>query len=134
MPGYAYPVDAVTSDKGTPKTVTVTVDEANDPVTIFTAVKLTKVNSILVTNNDYGILPVKLYIGTKEINSVRVLKTKYAVLPLTSNGGRTDDPADPTTDRNKVNAEFYLAVGDVLKASCPIADAVNVTVNLSEGV
>ena len=134
MAGYAYPVDAVTSDKGTPKTVSVTVDEANTPVVLFTATKLTKVNSILVTNNDLGILPARIYLNDKEINSVRVLKTKYAVLPLTSNGGRTDDPADPTNDRNKVNAEFYLSIGDQLKASCPIADAVNITVNMSEGV
>lgn len=134
MPGYAYPVDAVTSESGTPKTVSVTVNQADTLVTVFTATSLTKVNSILVANNDYGILPVKFYIGTKEITSVRVLKTKYAVLPLTSNGGRTDDPADPTTDRNKVNAEFYLSTGDVLKASCPIANAINVIVNLSEGI
>lgn len=133
MPGYAYPVDAAVTETGTPLTVNGVLDSTN-PVSIFTATTLTKVNSILVTNTDMGILPVRIYINDNEINSVRVLKTKYAVLPLTSNGGRTDDPADPTTDRNKVNAEFYLSPGDVLKASCPIANAVVITANLSEGI
>lgn len=133
MAGYAYPVGANTTEYPA-KTVTTTIDASNTLVDVFTAVKKTKINSILISNNDYGILPVKIYINDKEINSVRVLKTKYAVLPLTSTGGRNDDPADPTTDRNKVNVELTLAIGDVLQASCPIADAINVVVNLSEGV
>jgi uncharacterized protein YdgA (DUF945 family) len=131
--GYAYPVGA-TATSGTAKTVTVSISSANTAVTVFTATKKTSVNSVLVTNNDYGILPVKLYINNLEINSVRVLKTKYAVLPLTATDTRIGDPADPTHDRNKVNTEFILQTGDVLKAVCPIANAVNVTVTMSEGV
>jgi hypothetical protein len=133
MSGYAYPVGAAGAEYPS-KTVAAPIDAASTPVTIFTATKKTRVNSVLLANNDFGILPVKLYLNDIEINSVRVLKTKYAILPLTSTGGRNDDPTDPTLDRNKVNVEFILSVGDVLKASCPIADAVNVAVNLSEGV
>jgi hypothetical protein len=131
--GYAYPVGS-TASSGRAKTVTATVNSANTLVTIFTATEKTRIDSVLITNNDFGILPVKIYIGSKEINSVRVLKTKYAVLPLTATDTRIGDPADPTNDRNKVNIEFILQAGDVLKASCPIADAVNVTATMTEGV
>lgn len=133
MAGYAYPVGATTTEYPA-ATAAALISQANSPVTIFTAVKKTRINSILLANNDMGILPVKLYINNIEINSVRVLKTKYAVLPLTSTGGRNDDPADPTTDRNKVNIEVVLEAGDILKASCPIANAVSVVANLSVGV
>jgi hypothetical protein len=133
MAGYAYPVGTTTSEYPA-ATATIVIDEANAPVTVFTAVKKTKISSILLVNDDFGILPVKLYINAKPINSVRVLKTKYAVLPLTSTGGRNDDPADPTTDRNKVNVEVVLAPGDVLSASCPIADAITVVASLQVGV
>jgi hypothetical protein len=131
--GYAYPV-GTTASSGTAKTVSVAISSANTPVTIFTATKKTQVNSILLANNDFGILPVRLYINSVELNSVRVLKTKYAVLPLTATDIRTADPADPTADRNKTNIEFILQAGDVLKASTRIANAVNVIVTMSEGV
>ena len=133
MAGYAYPVGAAGAEYPS-TTATAQINSANSAVTVFTATKKTRINSVLVANDDFGILPVKIYINGQNINSVRVLKTKYAILPLTSNGGRTDDPADPTTDRNKVNVEVVLLPGDVLQASCPVANAVFVTASLSEGV
>jgi hypothetical protein len=131
--GYAYPVGS-TASSGRAKTVTATITSANTLVTIFTASEKTRVDSVLLTNNDFGILPVKLYIGSREINSVRVHKTKYAVLPLTATDTRIGYPADPTKDRNKVNTEFILQAGDVLKASTRIANSINVTVTMTEGV
>lgn len=132
MPGYAYPVGVSSSDAGSAKTVTVSIDAANTAVTIFTATKKTKVNSVLATNISGGILPVKILVnqgnGNLELGKVRVLDTKYFSLPLVSADTRTMDDQDGTL------TEFTLQVGDALKALCPVEDVVNVTLNLTEGV
>ena len=139
MPGYAYPVGAVNSDTGTATSVTAVIDAANDLVTIFTATQKTRVNAVLASNDLGTIVPVDLYVyrDSEDENyffgKTRVLKSKYLVLPLVSGDSRVDElVADPKA--NKIATEFVLQIGDALKASCPIADAVNVTANLTEGV
>ena len=129
---YAYPVGVANSDTGTATSVTVNISSSAYNVIIFTATQKTKVNSILTTNISGGILPVKILVNRGgldlEIAKTRVLNTKYVVLSLVSGDTRTMDDSDGTL------TEFTLQVGDVLKASCPIEDVVNVTVNLTEGV
>lgn len=132
--GYAYPVGATTSEYPA-KTVTVTVGPGA-PTTLFTAIAKTKVKSVLVTNTSGGILPVTLFVdkgdGNKIIGKSRVLKTQYMVLELVSSDTRVDVKA--VGNENDILTEFTLSVGDILLASCPIEDAVNISVNLAEGV
>jgi hypothetical protein len=131
MPGYAYPVGATTSEYAA-KTVSRVIDDENTNQTLFTATSKTKVNSVLVTNNSFGTLPVRLYVnqgGTdKIIARTRVTNTNYAVAPLVSGDSRV------AGFEGESLTEFTLQAGDVLKASCPFADKITVTVNLSEGV
>ena len=131
MPGYAYPVGATTAEYPA-STVTVGISIAVTPATIFTATKKTKIKSVLATNVSGGILPVTVFLnqgsGNKRVAKSRVLNTKYLVQELVSGDPRVSDNADETL------AEFTMAVGDVLLASCPFADAINITVNLAEGV
>lgn len=131
MAGYAYPVGA-TADSGAAITVTNSISAANTAVAIFTATKKTKVTSILLTNLSGGVLPVNILVNQGGddlvIAKARVLTTKYAGLSLVSGDTRTTDDQDDTI------TEFILQTGDVLKASCPIEDVVNVTLNLTEGV
>jgi hypothetical protein len=63
-----------------------------------------------------------------------VLNQKYLVQQLVSGDARVDDSQDQVLDRYKVAADFVLNVGDQLKATCPIADAIVLTVNLEEGI
>jgi hypothetical protein len=140
MPGYAYPVGTV-AETGTAKSVTVQVtDKDPSATTLFTATSKTKVNSVLATNTYGTILPIKLYVyravntSTFLLTSARVLTNKYLVLPLVSGDARVNDVADPEVNLYKVATEFVLQTGDVVKASCPIEDVVNVTLNLTEGV
>jgi hypothetical protein len=132
MAGYAYPVGATTTEYPS-QTITVGISNA-DPIksTLFTATKKTRVNSVLVTNNSFGILPVRLYVnqggGDKLIARTRVTNTNYLVAPLVSGDPRTSNFEGETL------TEFTLQVGDVLSASCPFAGKIEVTVNLSEGV
>lgn len=140
MPGYAYPVGTV-AETGTAKSVTVQVTDKDPSSTvIFTAASKTRVNSILATNTYGTILPVKLYVyraantSTFLLTSTRVLTTKYMVLPLVSGDTRVGDVTDPEVNRYPVATEFVLQTGDVVKASCPIEDVVNLTINLTEGV
>ena len=137
--GYAYPVGAVNSDTGTATSVTAVIDAANDLVTIFTATQKTRVNAVLASNDLGTIVPVELHVYRDEdeedyfFGKSRVLKSKYLVLPLVSGDNRVAEMAvDPKS--NKIATEFVLQVGDALKASCPIADAINITANLTEGV
>lgn len=67
MPGYAYPVDAV-SAAGTAKGLSflVTDTAVSTATTIFTATSKTRVSSIVAVHtgaNDTGILPVEVYVG-----------------------------------------------------------------------
>jgi hypothetical protein len=141
MPGYAYPVGTV-AETGTAKSVTVLVTDIGPSTltTLFTAASKTKVNSVLATNTYGTILPVKLYVyraantATFLLTSARVLTNKYLVLPLVSGDARVNDVSDPEVNLYKVATEFVLQVGDIVKASCPIEDVVNVTLNLTEGV
>jgi hypothetical protein len=140
MPGYAYPVGTV-AETGTAKSVTVQVTDKDPSSTvIFTAASKTKVNSVLATNTYGTILPVKLYVyraantSTFLLTSTRVLTTKYLVLPLVSGDTRVGDVSNPEVNLYPVATEFVLQTGDVLRASCPIEDEVNITANLTEGV
>jgi hypothetical protein len=129
--GYAYPVGASAS-QGAAKTVTVSISSADTPVTIFTATQKTQVSSVLATNVSGGILPVTLLVNKGSGNTVvaksRVLKTQYLVLELVSGDSRVAGYEDDTL------TEFTMAAGDVLYASCPVTNAINITVNLGEGV
>jgi hypothetical protein len=53
---------------------------------------------------------------------------------LVSGDARVDDSQDQVLDRYKVAADFVLNVGDQLKATCPIEDAIVLTVSLEEGI
>lgn len=131
MPGYAYPVGATTSEYAA-KTVSRVIDEENVNQTLFTATSKTKVNSVLVTNSSFGILPVRLYVNQggadKLIARTRVTNTNYLVAPLVSGDSRVSN------FEGEALTEFTLQAGDILKVSCPLADKITVTANLSEGV
>lgn len=132
MPGYAYPVGTTTTDYPA-KTVVATIDVASSAtianlVTVFTATAKTKVNSLLVTNLSGGILPVDIYVNTDKITSVRVYKEAYAVLPLISGDTRI---SGTSVD---ILTEFFLAIGDTIEATSRVADVINISLYLSEGV
>ena len=135
---YAYPVGA-TSDSGVVKGVTKQITAANTLVTIFTATKKTKVLSAIVSNSLGTIVPVQLYVY-RDVDEVdyfvsksRVLKSKPMVLALISGDNRTtESPVSPTS--NRISTELILEIGDAIKASCPIEDVVNLTLEVKEGV
>ena len=135
--GYAYPVGTAASS-GTAKSVTVPLSSTSN-TTIFTATKKTIINSALLTNTSGGILPVYLYVrpsgGSTDLQVAykRVYMEEYAVLPLTSSDPRTNGSGANQGAKNTLT-EIVLNIGDVLKASCPIANAINVTLYLSQGV
>jgi len=128
---YAYPVGVTASDVPS-TTVSTTLTVADLHTTLFTATQKTKVTAVLVTNNSFGTLPVLLYVNQggvdKLISRTRVTNTNYLVVPLVSGDARI-----PSFE-GEILTEFTLQVGDVLKASCPIGNKVEVTVNLSEGI
>jgi hypothetical protein len=131
MPGYAYPVGATTSEYPA-KTTTTVINSAEANVTLFTATSKTKVISALATNTSFGILPVRLYVNhggaDKLIARTRTANTNYLIAPLVSGDARV------SSFEGEAITEITLQVGDVLKASCPLADKVSVTLNLLEGV
>jgi hypothetical protein len=147
MPGYAYPVDAV-SAAGTAKSVNFLITDTapGSAAVIYTATSKTKINSVLAVQTnaqDTGILPVSLYVGrdvsgtiTKFlVNKTRVLKTAYLVLPLVSGDSRVGEDGNPTTiGYNKTSTEIVLQTGDKIYATCPFEDVVSLTINLEEGV
>lgn len=131
MAGYAYPVGA-TAPEYPAKTVSTTLTVADMHTDLFTATQKTRVTAVLVTNNSFGTLPVRLYVNQggidKLISRTRVTNTNYLVVPLVSGDARI-----PSFE-GEILTEFTLQTGDILKASCPIANTVEVTVNLLEGV
>ena len=145
MPGYAYPVDAVSS-AGTAKSISflVTDTSSSSATTIFTATSKTKVNSIVAVHtgaSDTGILPVEIYVGRGNptvkhlIAKNRVLKNNFIVLPVVSGDSRVGEDGDPTTiGYNKVLSEFVLQTGDKLFAICPFEDVIQLHIELTEGV
>jgi hypothetical protein len=145
MPGYAYPVDAV-SAAGTAKSLSFLVTDASSSsaTTIFTATSKTRVNSIVAVHtgsSDTGILPVEIYVGrgtptTKHlIAKNRVLKNNFVVLPMVSGDSRVGEDGDPTSiGYNKVLPEFVLQTGDKLYATCPFEDVIQIHIELTEGV
>jgi hypothetical protein len=138
--GYAYPVGA-SGSTGTANSATVALSAANTHTTLVTASQKTQINSVLITNVSGGILPVYLYVrksgGSSDLQIAykRVLKEEYAVMPLVSADGRTSS-TEANLAPNGINmlTELILNAGDVLKASCTVASAVNITVNFYEGV
>jgi hypothetical protein len=146
MPGYAYPVDAVSS-AGTAKSVSFLVTDTSvaSATAIFTATSKTKVTSVLAVHtgaNDTGILPISFYVGRggsgtdkQLINKTRVLKSAYLVMPVVSGDSRVGEDGDPTTaGYNKIATEFVLQTGEKLFATCPFEDVISVHVELIEGV
>ncbi len=146
MPGYAYPVDAVSA--GTAKSINFLVTDTapGSATVIYTATSKTKVTSVLAAHtgaSDTGILPVSLYVGrdvsgtiTKLlVNKTRVLKTAYLVLPLVSGDTRVGEDGNPVAiGYNKISNEITLQTGDKLYATCPFEDVIGLTINLEEGV
>lgn len=141
MPGYAYPVGATEAETGTSKSVTEQISSANSLVTVFTATQKTRVNSVLVSNELGTILPVDLHVYRDDteltylLTKTRVLKSRYMILPLVSGDSRVT----PTTVNESINdrmiiTEVVLQTGDSIKASCPIEDVINVTLELKEGI
>jgi len=145
MPGYAYPVDAV-SAAGTAKSLSFLVTDtvASSAATIFTATSKTRVSSIIAVHtgaSDAGILPVEVYVGRGNptvkhlIAKNRVLKNNFIVLPVVSGDSRVGEDGDPTTiGYNKVLPEFVLQTGDKLFAICPFEDVIQLHIELTEGV
>ena len=140
MPGYANPIAATSSQEGSSKGLTFSVDDITSPTAFYTATTKTKVLSVLATNNYGTILPVKLYVnrvGADPIRLIaesRVFKTKYMVQELVSGDLRVGDNGDQQLNKHKVIADFVLEAGDTLHATCPIIDAISLTVNLKEGI
>lgn len=135
--GYAYPVGA-SGSTGTANSVVVPLTTTSN-ITIFTATQKTIINSALLTNVTGGILPVYLYVrpsgGSTDVQIAykRVYMEEYAVMSLTSSDPRTNGSLANQGAKNTLT-EIVLNIGDTLKASCPIANAVNVTLYLSQGV
>jgi len=131
MPGYAYPVGA-TALEYPAKTVSKLIDAADTNQTLFTATTKTRVNSVLVANNSFGILPVFLYVnqgtGDRLIARTRTANTNYLIAPLVSGDARV------ANFEGEALTEITLQAGDILKAACPLASKVTVTTNLSEGI
>jgi hypothetical protein len=142
MPGYAYPIETAGQGvaSGSLKSISFSVNETDNPTQFYTATTKTKVLSVLANNTLGTILPVKLYVYRDATESefltseVRVLNHKYLVQQLVSGDARVDDSQDQVLDRYKVAADFVLNIGDKLMATCPIADAVILTVSLEEGI
>jgi hypothetical protein len=143
MPGYAYPIETAAGQgvtSGSLKSISFSVNETENPTQFYTATTKTKVLSVLANNTIGTILPVKLYVYRDSTESefltseVRVLNHKYLVQQLVSGDARVDDSQDQVLDRYKVAADFVLNIGDKLMATCPIADAVILTVSLEEGI
>ena len=141
MPGYAYPVGATETETGTAKSVTKQIDSATTAVTVYTATQKTRLNSVLVSNEEGTILPVELHVYRDDtelsylLTKTRVLKSRYMVLPLVSG----DTRVTPTTVEESINdrmiiTEVVLQAGDAIKAKCPIEDVMNVTLELKEGI
>jgi hypothetical protein len=138
--GYAYPVGA-SGSTGTANSVTIALASANTKTTLWTAAQKTQINSVLISNTSMGILPVYLYVRKSggstdfQVFYKRILLEEYAVLPLVSGDGRTSN-TEAALSKNGINrlSEIILNTGDILKASCPVANAMNITVNFSEGV
>lgn len=139
MPGYAYPVGA-SAEQGTFKSISFTVNESTSLVPFYTPTTKTKVVSVLATNTYGTILPVSLYIKRDSddvsylTSETRVLKHKYMVQQLVSGDLRVDDKGDQQVDRYKVINEFVLNAGDSLIATCPVEDAVVLTVTAKEEI
>ena len=56
-------------------------------------------------------------------------------MPLVSADARTSNGEVVLAAKGaNILTELILSTGDILKASCPIGSAVNITVNFSEGV
>ena len=68
------------------------------------------------------------------VTEVRVLNRKYLVQQLVSGDLRVDDKEDQVLDRYKVATDFVLNAGDQLMATCPITNAIVLTVSLEEGI
>jgi hypothetical protein len=145
MPGYAYPVDAVSS-AGTAKSISVLVDDTDvsTATAIFTATSKTRVNSIVAVhtgNSDAGILPIEVGVGRGNptvkhlLAKNRVLKNNFIVLPIVSGDSRVGEDGDPTTiGYNKVLPDFVLQTGDKLFAICPFENVIQLHIELTEGV
>ena len=139
MPGYANPVETTVS-QGSPKSVSFLVNQTSAPTAFYTATTKTKVSAVLANNTLGTILPVKLYVYRDSndtlypVTEVRVLNSKYLVQQLVSGDLRVDDKEDQFLDRYKVASDFVLNAGDQLRATCPIANAIVLTVSLEEGI
>jgi hypothetical protein len=131
--GYAYPVGA--SSTGLAAAATIALTSASTNTTVWTASQKTMVNSVLITNSSGGILPVYLYVNRGgsdlQISYQRVWKQDYAVLPLVSGDQRTGNPEGQLAG---VLTELILNSGDILKAMCPVANAITITAYLSQGI
>lgn len=141
MPGYAAPVGSSNIESGTVTSINYTVSDLTNPTTNFyTATSKTKVLSVVATNSRGSILPVKLYVfrdaddSVSQVSENRVLKQRYLVQELISGDYRSDHNQDPAPKRHKPIAEFVLNQGDGLRATCPVADVVGLTVTLREGI
>ena len=139
MPGYAHPIET-TVNQGSPKSISFTVNQTTAPTAFYTATAKTRVSAVLASNTLGTILPVKLYIYRDSTESaflaseVRVLSHKYMVQQLVSGDLRVDDKDSQEVGRHKVITDFVLGIGDKLMATCPIVDAIVLTVSLEEGI
>lgn len=140
MPGYANPVDS-NLEGGVARSISYTVNQTSTPtLSLYTAASRTRVVSVLATNTYGTILPVTLYVNRDvdetiyPIAETRVLKSKYMVQQLVSGDSRVNDTADPEVGKYKVATDFVLNPSDTLMATCPIEDAITLTVSLKEGI
>lgn len=134
MAGYLYPVGAA-ADTGRGNTVGALLTPVS--VSVFTATAKTKINSILLTNETGGVLPVSFYLQKGEedpttlVRGFRVLKRRYLMQSLVSGDSRT---SEPVLGGDPILTEVVLEAGDQLLASCPLTNSVYAHITYSEGV
>lgn len=140
MAGYAYPVGAEVNS-GLSKSISHLVNETDitTATEFFTATSKTRVLTVIATNVELGIIPVRLYVqrGSEDPSIVartRLLKSKALVLPLVSGDFRTGDSGLADSEYNKIATEFVLQPGDKLYATSRLANAIQLTIELKESI
>lgn len=133
MPGFAVQSSAAASE-GFAKSAYIQ-GVGTTPTTLFTAVKKTRVTSVLANNTVGGILPVSLLLTrggntSYVVKNIRVMRRQHLVLSLIAQ----DDRVNPEKIGDIVHTELVLLPGDVLTATSPLDDSFDITITLFEGI
>ena len=137
MPGFAV-TSSISASEG--KAVGVFVKDIGTTDTLlFTAIKKTRISSLVAINKEGGILPVSVFVrrtagqlvtDSYVAQNTRVFKKKHVILSLVDQDARVSaDKMDETP-----HTEVVLLPGDALYAVSPLDDSFDVTITLSEGI